>query len=148
VSISFKMLLRGRFCVFVAPAARCRPPVSNNCLCVRASDHPVLVLLISLSVYSCHYIILIQNFVAFPLLPILTMFAAAAVAALALGAPCVSASQRNELDYSFEAGEVVKTPLPHTYIKASDLPEALDYRTQGWLTTDLNQHIPVYCGSW
>ena len=53
----------------------------------------------------------------------------------------------NELDYSFPAGEEIKTPQPHTYIKPSDLPESLDYRAQGLLTTDLNQHIPVYCGS-
>lgn len=44
-------------------------------------------------------------------------------------------------------GEVVKSPQPHTYIKAEDLPESLDYRAQGLMTTDLNQHIPVYCGS-
>jgi hypothetical protein len=44
-------------------------------------------------------------------------------------------------------GEAVHTPRPHEYIKASELPESLDYRTDGLLTTDLNQHIPVYCGS-
>ena len=42
-------------------------------------------------------------------------------------------------------GFVVKTPVPN--IPASDLPDSLDYRLQGLLTTDLNQHIPVYCGS-
>ena len=31
--------------------------------------------------------------------------------------------------------------------KASQLPESLDYRKLGLMTTDLNQHIPVYCGS-
>lgn len=45
------------------------------------------------------------------------------------------------------AGEVIKTPQPHTYLKASELPASLDYREQGLMTTDLNQHIPVYCGS-
>jgi hypothetical protein len=44
-------------------------------------------------------------------------------------------------------GEAVKTPRPHEYLKPEDLPESLDYRSQGLLTTDLNQHIPVYCGS-
>jgi hypothetical protein len=44
-------------------------------------------------------------------------------------------------------GEAVKTPRPHEYIKPEDLPESLDYRSQGLLTSDLNQHIPVYCGS-
>jgi len=57
------------------------------------------------------------------------------------------ASYRNELDFSFPDGEVIKSPLPHTYIKAEDLPASLDYREKGLLTTDLNQHIPVYCGS-
>jgi cathepsin X len=28
-----------------------------------------------------------------------------------------------------------------------DLPSSLDYRTQGLMTEDLNQHIPTYCGS-
>ncbi len=58
----------------------------------------------------------------------------------------VSARQ-NEIDNSFFGGEEVKTARPHTYIKAEDLPASLDYRAQGLLTTDLNQHIPVYCGS-
>ena len=44
-------------------------------------------------------------------------------------------------------GEVVKTPRPHEYLKGEELPESLDYRTEGLVTTDLNQHIPVYCGS-
>lgn len=56
---------------------------------------------------------------------------------------------RNELDLQSPTivGEVVKTPRPHEYLKAGSLPESLDYRTDGLLTTDLNQHIPVYCGS-
>lgn len=42
-------------------------------------------------------------------------------------------------------GEVVKTPI---LLKSrASLPESLDYRPLGLLTTDLNQHIPVYCGS-
>jgi hypothetical protein len=44
-------------------------------------------------------------------------------------------------------GEVVLTPRPHEYLKPEDLPASLDYRSQGLLTSDLNQHIPVYCGS-
>jgi hypothetical protein len=44
-------------------------------------------------------------------------------------------------------GEVVTNPRPHEYLKLSELPASLDYRTEGLLTTDLNQHIPVYCGS-
>jgi cathepsin X len=42
-------------------------------------------------------------------------------------------------------GSVVKNQrLPAV---ASDLPEAWDYRELGLMTQDLNQHIPVYCGS-
>lgn len=42
-------------------------------------------------------------------------------------------------------GEVIKTKVD--YKKVSDLPTSLDYRLSGLLTTDLNQHIPTYCGS-
>jgi hypothetical protein len=42
-------------------------------------------------------------------------------------------------------GEVVKSKMPHEYLKASDLPASWDWREQGMLTADLNQHIPVYC---
>lgn len=44
-------------------------------------------------------------------------------------------------------GEHVVSRRPHEYINVKDLPASLDYREQGLLTTDLNQHIPVYCGS-
>ena len=43
-------------------------------------------------------------------------------------------------------GEHVVTKRPHEYLKLSDLPSSYDLRLQGLLTTDLNQHIPVYCG--
>ena len=52
---------------------------------------------------------------------------------------------RNELVLQPDIEFVVKSPRPS--VKAGELPESLDYRTQGLLTTDLNQHIPVYCGS-
>jgi len=42
-------------------------------------------------------------------------------------------------------GEVVRSPRP--VYNASTIPDSLDYRAQGLLTADLNQHIPVYCGS-
>jgi hypothetical protein len=42
-------------------------------------------------------------------------------------------------------GEVIKSKMPHEYLKASDLPASWDWREQGMLTADLNQHIPVYC---
>ena len=43
-------------------------------------------------------------------------------------------------------GEHVVSKRPHEYLKMSDLPASYDLRPQGLLTTDLNQHIPVYCG--
>jgi cathepsin X len=44
-------------------------------------------------------------------------------------------------------GERVLSKRPHEYLRQEDLPESLDYRDTGLLTMDLNQHIPVYCGS-
>ena len=46
--------------------------------------------------------------------------------------------------------EVVKSPLPHTYIKTEDLPKSYDIRNidgYNYATWDKNQHIPHYCGS-
>ena len=50
---------------------------------------------------------------------------------------------------------VVKTPEPHTYLKASDIPKSWDWRNasidgmaaRNWVTKSINQHIPQYCGS-
>lgn len=59
----------------------------------------------------------------------------------------VVAERRNELVLldEKEIGEVIKTPVPK--ISKSQLPANFDYRPLGLLTTDLNQHIPTYCGS-
>jgi cathepsin X len=59
----------------------------------------------------------------------------------------VAAEYRNELVLldEREIGEVIKTPVPK-FTKAQ-LPTNFDYRPLGLLTTDLNQHIPTYCGS-
>jgi hypothetical protein len=70
------------------------------------------------------------------------------VAVLSAAAPVSVAAYRNEIIEQDPAviGEAVKTPRPHTYIKEEDLPASWDYRPLGLLTTDLNQHIPTYCG--
>jgi cathepsin X len=52
---------------------------------------------------------------------------------------------RNELVIQDNIEWVIKTKQP--LMSKGQLPESLDYRTDGLLTTDLNQHIPVYCGS-
>jgi len=59
----------------------------------------------------------------------------------------VNGEVRNELVLlgDEKIGEVVKSARPH--FDSAELPASLDYRAQGLLTTDLNQHIPVYCGS-
>lgn len=72
-------------------------------------------------------------------------------ASLIAGVLCLSGSSayRNELIEQDPSaiGEAVKTPRPHEYIMAEDLPASFDYRQRGLLTTDINQHIPTYCGS-
>eukprot|EP00928_Gymnodinium_smaydae_P096600 TRINITY_DN8569_c0_g2_i1.p1 TRINITY_DN8569_c0_g2~~TRINITY_DN8569_c0_g2_i1.p1 ORF type:complete len:336 (+),score=30.81 TRINITY_DN8569_c0_g2_i1:61-1008(+) len=49
-----------------------------------------------------------------------------------------------------DVGEVVLSPRPHTYLTAADLPSHYDPNDVDGLTlttADLNQHIPLYCGS-
>mmetsp|Transcript_12045 Transcript_12045/g.15249 ORF Transcript_12045/g.15249 Transcript_12045/m.15249 type:complete len:358 (-) Transcript_12045:371-1444(-) len=44
----------------------------------------------------------------------------------------------------------IKSPLPHTYISADDLPQSFTWGNvdgQSFLTHSLNQHLPNYCGS-
>jgi len=60
-------------------------------------------------------------------------------------AAVATAEYKNELDFSFESGSHVINAVPS--IKSSDLPTTYDLREKGLLTSDLNQHIPVYCGS-
>lgn len=51
---------------------------------------------------------------------------------------------------------VVKTPQPHTYLSAQDVPKHWDWRnatlagvsgSRNYCTKSINQHIPQYCGS-
>lgn len=45
---------------------------------------------------------------------------------------------------------VIKSPLPHTYVKVEDIPDSYDIRDMGGISyssVDRNQHIPQYCGS-
>jgi hypothetical protein len=67
------------------------------------------------------------------------------LALLAVLAPLFAVAEvKNELVLlgDDEIGSVVKTVMK--YKTAAELPESWDYRTLGLLTTDLNQHIPVY----
>lgn len=59
----------------------------------------------------------------------------------------IFAAYRNELIIQPDeiVGEVIKTPQPK--FNKGELPLNFDYRPLGLLTADLNQHIPVYCGS-
>lgn len=46
--------------------------------------------------------------------------------------------------------EVIKSPLPHSYLDTSELPDAFtwsDVNGASYLTHSLNQHLPQYCGS-
>jgi hypothetical protein len=56
----------------------------------------------------------------------------------------VAFARKNELVLQNEekVGSVVKTRV--NYKPRASLPASLDYRSMGLLTTDLNQHIPVY----
>jgi hypothetical protein len=66
------------------------------------------------------------------------------IALLLLAFPLYIFAYPNELVLLPEekVGEVVKS-LPPRKTRAQ-LPENFDYRPKGLLTTDLNQHIPVY----
>jgi len=58
-----------------------------------------------------------------------------------------AAYDRNELVLQGDdkIGSVIKSPQPR--LRKEEMPTNFDYRPLGLLTTDLNQHIPVYCGS-
>ena len=61
-----------------------------------------------------------------------------------------SVSVEDDDDPSNNIPEVIKSPLPYTYIEKRELPEKFDWRNVdgiNYVTVDLNQHAPVYCGS-
>ncbi|CAN0477266.1 unnamed protein product, partial [Hapterophycus canaliculatus] len=45
----------------------------------------------------------------------------------------------------------VTSPLPHTYLKPEHIPPIFSWTDVGgrsFVTKNLNQHLPQYCGSW
>ena len=79
----------------------------------------------------------------------LSLLAAAAVLP-ATGATIVYARGELRLQDPAEVGEHVTSPLPHTFLTQDDIPAAYDPNDVGGITlvtSDLNQHIPTYCGS-
>jgi len=65
---------------------------------------------------------------------------------LAVFAVCVVARQDElKVPKGFVFKPRVTSPQPHQYLDLNDLPT--DFSWKDNVTTDLNQHIPVYCGS-
>jgi cathepsin X len=61
-----------------------------------------------------------------------------------------SHSDEDDDDPSNGIPEVILSPLPHTYTPERALPKRFDWRNVkgiNYVTVDLNQHAPVYCGS-
>jgi len=76
------------------------------------------------------------------------------LSSLIVGAAAVSATVSYPNEYKLMPGHVNKefvvSPLPSTYIKASDVPQNFYWGNNNgvsYLTKNLNQHIPQYCGS-
>lgn len=71
------------------------------------------------------------------------------IALLLTSTVAVEAYNKQELVLQDPAkiGEHVISKRPHEYLQQEDLPVSYDLRETGLLTMDLNQHIPVYCGS-
>jgi len=79
------------------------------------------------------------------------MLAASIAAALALLSQSVQAKAvpptpiyTGEIKLQADIPDVIKTPINYG---DEPLPASWDWRALGMMTTDLNQHIPVYCGS-
>jgi len=73
------------------------------------------------------------------------MKSAAIALALSSTSFAVTPIYEGEISLKGNFDDVVKTKLPQDYIKTEDLPISWDWKHLQ--TTDLNQHIPVYCGS-
>jgi cathepsin X len=64
----------------------------------------------------------------------------------------INAERHNEISVmeGHTVFEVVESALPHTYVDKEELPQAFnwgDVKGRNYLTKNLNQHIPQYCGS-
>jgi Papain family cysteine protease len=66
-----------------------------------------------------------------------------------LGLVAAAKEYRSELVLQDETiiGSHVVSTQPHFVKGVTSLPAELDYRKLGLMTGDLNQHVPVYCGS-
>lgn len=62
-------------------------------------------------------------------------------------ATAINPIYEGEIKFQDNFQDVIKSPLPQHYIRTEDLPASWDWRETGLMSTDLNQHIPVYCGS-
>eukprot|EP00591_Stephanopyxis_turris_P006976 CAMPEP_0195521682 /NCGR_PEP_ID=MMETSP0794_2-20130614/19168_1 /TAXON_ID=515487 /ORGANISM="Stephanopyxis turris, Strain CCMP 815" /LENGTH=336 /DNA_ID=CAMNT_0040651291 /DNA_START=74 /DNA_END=1082 /DNA_ORIENTATION=- len=76
------------------------------------------------------------------------------VSAIVASAVAATATAEYVSEYKIMPGHTMfedySSPLPHTYLEVSDLPDDFnwgDVNGTNYLTKSLNQHIPQYCGS-
>jgi cathepsin X len=77
------------------------------------------------------------------------MFRTLSIALLASFATAEKYNEIKILDGHTKKNQV-SSPLPHTYVKAKDLPDEFTWQNvdgTSYLTHSLNQHLPQYCGS-
>ena len=78
------------------------------------------------------------------------MFKAAVALFLGLGSAYGYRSEIVTMPAHVGHEEDYSLPLPHTYIDSSELPSSFtwaDVNGTSFVTKNLNQHIPQYCGS-